>query len=538
MAQFITPQEAAALVNDNDSLVVEGFLLNAVPEQLIGALEKRFLDSGYPRDITVLYSSSIGNGKGAGINRLGHEGLLKRVIGAHWNLAPTLGKMALENKIEAYNLPQGTLVHMFRDVAGGKVGTITHVGLKTFVDPRQQGGKVNPRTTEDLVEVINVAGTEQLFFKKLPMDICFIRASYADELGNITMEKEGITLEVTSVAQALHNTGGKVVVQVGKKVKAGTLDPKLVKIPGIYVDYIVVVPEEEHMWEVTRERADAHCGAARMPMDALPPLSLNERKIIARRAAMELAPGAAVNLGIGVPEAIALVAAEEGISDFMTLTVESGPIGGIPAAVPIFGVSINPLCIMDQPAQFDFYDGGGLDMAFLGLAECDESGNLNVSRMGSRLAGCGGFINITQNSKRVFFCGTFTGKGLKTSISDGKLVIDQEGSLKKFLKEVQQITFSGEYAVERGTPVLYITERAVFELHADGLHLVEIAPGIDVERDILPNMDFMPIINGTPKLMDERIFRDEPMGLSGKKNISASPSRLPEAPQHAVGSAM
>ena len=469
MAKFMTPREAVELIKDGDTLATGGFLNNGFAESLAIALEERFVETGKPSDLTLVYAAGQGDGKDRGLNHLGHEKLLKRVIGGHWNLSPKIGALAVANKIEAYNLPQGTISQLYRDIAAHKVGTITHVGLKTFVDPRIDGGKINDVTKEEIVELINIAGQERLLYKAFPLNVCFLRGTYADEKGNITLEKEGVTLDTTSMAQAVKNSGGTVIVQVEKVVKAGTLDPKKVKIPHIYVDVVVAVPAAEHMPEADPDMLAVYNGDLHIPADSLPPLPLGDRKIIARRAAMELQPGSVVNLGIGVPEAVALVANEEGIGDYMTLTVEAGPVGGIPAGGLSFGLSVNGDCILDQAYQFDFYDGGGLDLAYLGLAECDEAGNINVSKLGPRVTGCGGFINITQNAKRLFFCGTFTAKGLKIATGDGTLKIVQEGSARKFLKKVGHVTFSGEYAQEVNQPVLYITERAVFELRKDGL---------------------------------------------------------------------
>lgn len=506
-------EDAVALIQDGDTLATSGFVQTGNPDELLKALEKRFLETGSPRNLTLFYAAGQGDGKESALNHIGHEGLLKRVVAGHWNLAPKLGKLAAGEKIEAYNLPQGTMCQMFRDIAAGKVGTVTHVGLMTFADPRQTGGKLNKRTTEDLVELVTLGGKEVLFYKAMPITACFIRATSADEKGNISMEKEGVTLDALSMAQAAHNCGGKVIVQVERVVKNGTLDPRLVKIPHIYVDAVVAVRPEANRPESDSVLTPAWCGEARIPLDELPPAPLDERKIIGRRAAMELTPGSAVNLGIGVPELVSAVAAEEGIGEYMTLTVESGPVGGVPCGGKHFGLSLNPDCILDQSFQFDFYDGGGLDLAYLGLAECDKAGNINVSKLGSRLTGSGGFINISQNAKRVFFCGTFTAKGLKIATGDGKLAIVQEGSARKFVDKVGHVTFSGEYAASVGKPVLYITERAVFELRPDGLHLVEVAPGIDIEKDILAHMDFTPKMAVPPRLMDGRIFTDAPMGL-------------------------
>ena len=442
--------------------------------------------------------------------------MLKRVIGGHYNMVPELGKLIFANKLEAYNLPQGTLSQLCRDIAAHKVGTITHVGMNTFCDPRLQGGKLNDITKEDIVELVNIGGEERLLYKAFPIQVGFIRGTFADENGNVTLERECATCEATSLAAAVHNSGGKVVVQVEKVVESGNLDPRLVKIPGIYVDAICVAEAEEDQSQCqgTPGFDPSMTGDIRIPLGAIPAPKLSAKKIMGRRAAMELEADKVVNLGIGAPEFVSAVANEEGIGDYMTLTVEAGPIGGVPQGGNKFGGSINVEAILDQPYQFDFYDGGGVDLAFLGLAECDKHGNINVSKFGPRLAGCGGFINITQNAKKVFFIGTFTAGGLKEHCEDGKLIIDQEGRQKKLIDTVEQITFSGEYANKTGQPVMYITERAVFKLEKDGVHLVEIAPGIDLQTQILDLMDFAPIIpEGGPKLMDERIFRDEPMGL-------------------------
>lgn len=507
-------EQAADLVQDGDTLVTCGFVGNCIPEALNKALEKRFLETGSPRNLTLFYPGSQGDKSGTfGGDHYAHEGLLKRVVAGHYATAQKLQELCLSNKCEAYNLPQGVLSPLFREVAAHRPGIITHVGLDTFVDPRNGGGKINERTTEDLVKVIQIEGEEKLLYKAFPVNIAFLRGTYADEYGNVTVEKETTSTEVTSIAQAVKNCGGTVIVQVEKLAKAGSLDPRLVKVPGIYVDAVVLADPEDHEQSIGKSFDPALCGILRSPVESTAGTSpLTQKKIIARRAAMELREDTVVNLGVGLPEQIAVVAGEEGINEYMTLTVESGAIGGIPQAGSRFGASLNPDAILDQPYQFDFYDGGGLDMAFLGLAECDEMGNINVSKFGPKLAGCGGFINITQNSGKVFFCGTFTA-GLKTKIENGKLVIVKEGPKTKFVKQVEQVTFSGKYAVKTGQPVLYITERCVFELRKDGLYLIEVAPGIDIQTQIIDLMEFTPKIDDHVKLMDSRLFREETMGL-------------------------
>lgn len=511
---IISAAEAALMVQDNDVITSSGFVASGMPEALNKALEQRFLDTGSPKNLTLFYAAAQGNRDGSGADHFAHEGMLKRVIGGHYNMVPELGKMIIDNKLEGYNFPQGTLSQLYRDIAGHKVGTITHVGLNTFADPRIEGGKLNSVTKEDLVEVVTISGQERLLYKPLTFHYGFLRGTFADENGNVTLEHEVCPLEATSIAQAVKNSGGKVIVQVEKIVANGSLDPKLVKIPGIYVDALVVTQDKtDHAQCVGCEYDCAMSGACRVPLSSMEYPALSAKKIIGRRAAMELKANTVVNLGIGIPEYVSMVASEEGIGDYMTLTVEAGPIGGVPQGGPKFGGSVNPEAIVDQPYQFDFYDGGGIDFAFLGLAQADKSGNINVSKFGPRIAGCGGFINITQNAKRVFFCGTFTAGGLKSKVADGKLIITQEGRERKFIDTVEQITFSGAYAIQTGQPVMYITERAVFELRADGVYLTEVAPGIDMQTQIIDLMGFLPKMDGTPKVMDTRIFVDEPMGL-------------------------
>ncbi|MDH4569899.1 acyl CoA:acetate/3-ketoacid CoA transferase [Pseudomonas sp. BN414] len=512
MSKVMSAAEAVARIPDNANLATGGFVGIGFAEEIAIALEQRFAAEQAPRGLTLVYAAGQGDGKGRGLNHLAHEGMVRRVIGGHWGLVPGLQKLAVENRIEAYNLPQGVISQLFRDIAAGKPGQLSRVGLGTFVDPEFGGGKLNARTTEELVRRMPIEGEDYLFYKAFPINVGVIRATSADEDGNLSMEREALTIESLAIAMAARNSGGLVIAQVERVVSRGSLNPREVKIPGILVDCVVVAQPENHQQTFATHYNPAFAAEVRVPVDSLAPLPLDLRKLIARRAALELPPGAVVNLGIGMPEGVAAVAAEEGVIDLLTLTAEPGVIGGVPASGLDFGAASNHSALIDQPYQFDFYDGGGLDIAFLGLAQADAEGNLNVSRFGSRLAGAGGFINISQNAKAVVFVGTFSTGSQDIRIEDGELRIVKDGDVRKFVREVEHRTFAGRLAAESGKPVLYVTERCVFRLTTEGLELIEIAPGVELERDILQRMDFRPIVR-EPKLMDARLFREARIGL-------------------------
>ena len=529
--KIVSAHDAVAVIRAGDTLATSGFVGIGTPDELLAALSARFVKSGEPRNLTLVFAAGQGDGKERGLNRLGHDGLLKRVIGGHWGLIPKVGQLALENRIEAYNLPQGCISHLYRDIAAGKPGTLSKVGLGTFVDPRLGGGKINAVTTDDLVRVMEIDGQEWLFYKAFRIDVAFIRGTTADTHGNLTMEREALTLDNLAMAMAAHNSGGVVIAQVERIAKAGSLNPRLVKVPGTLVDCVVVADAEHHRQTYATAYSPAFAGEIQVPLDSLKALPLDERKVIARRCAMELPVEGVVNLGIGMPEGVSAVANEERVLDLITLTAEPGVVGGVPAGGLDFGAATNVEAVIDQNQQFDFYDGGGLDLAVLGMAECDAQGNINVSRFGPKLAGAGGFINISQNARKLIFAGTFTAGGLEIEARGGRLRIVQEGRARKFCGQVEQITFAGRRAAALGQSVLYVTERCVFELTAQGLRLAEVAPGIQIERDILAHMDFTPLVD-QPRPMPECLFEPAPMNLRARlldldlgRRVSVDPAR-------------
>ena len=512
-SKIVSAEQAIARIKDNDVIATTGFVQSCIPEMLHAALEKRFVDTASPRDLTLIMCAGAGDSKGLGTGRLHHEGLLKRVIAANFGRMPKVAQAAQDNKIQGYNLPQGVISKLYRSCASGSPGLFTRVGLHTYVDPRVGGGKVNTVTKEDLVKLVEVDGKEWLFYKATPINVALIRATSADPHGNLSMEKEALTLDVLAQAMAAHNNGGVVIAQVERIVADGSIKPKDVKVPGILVDCIVIAdPPEMHRMNYGVMYDPGLAGEVRVTVDSLPKMELDERKIIARRAAFELPPNGVINLGVGAPDGVANVANEEKVTPLLVMTTEAGAVGGVLAGGSSFGSSANAHSIVDQNQMFDFYHGGGLDLTCLGMAECDSLGNVNTSKFGGKLNGCGGFIDISQNARAVVFAGTFTAGGLEVAIEDGKLRIIKEGRARKFVKQVEQVTFSGQYAAEKGQPVIYVTERCVFQLTDHGLELIEVAPGIDIERDILPHMAFKPHIH-KPISMNPALFREEPMDL-------------------------
>jgi propionate CoA-transferase len=504
-AQIVSAAEAVAAIPSGATLAIGGFVGAGHPEALTAALEKRFLETQSPRDLTLLYAAGQGDRGERGMNHLAHVGLVSRVVGGHWNLAPKLGSMALANQIEAYNLPQGVICTLLREIAAKRPGVITKVGLNSFIDPQNGGGKMNARTTEELVERLTLDDETWLRYRAFPITVGFIRATSADRRGNLSMEREGLIGEVLPIAQAAKNHGGIVIAQV-ERIVDRIPDPKSVRVPGALVDFIVVAEPAQHAQTFGEDFNEAYVTAPNGHR-TLPTMPFSERKIIGRRALMEIRRDEIVNLGIGLPEAVAAIAAETGRLEEFTLTVESGPIGGVPASGLSFGCSHFPEAIVDQPAQFDFYDGGGLDIAVLGAVEIDAEGSVNVSSFAGRFAGVGGFVNIAQNAKRLVFCCTFTAGELEVAAENDFLRIVREGRHAKFVKQVQQVCFHGPTALANGQQVFYVTERAVFELTREGLVLREVAPGIDVAKQVLPLMEFTPA-HSEPRLMHTDCFQN------------------------------
>ena len=492
--KLTTAAQAVALIADGATVAAAGFVAAGHAEALSAALERRFLAGQGPHDLTLIYAAGQGDGGNRGLNHLAHRGLLRRVIGGHWGLAPRLGRLAIEEHIDAYNFPQGVICQLYRDIAAGRPGCITHIGLETFVDPAYGGGRLNSRTPVGLVERVVLGGAPWLWYHALPINVGLILASAADPAGNLVMDDEALVGDALAIAQAVHASGGLVLAQV-RHLLDHPASPHHVRVPGILVDHVVVADAAEHAL-ASAELADPSYSRAAPAgqFSRLPPLPWDERRIIAQRACDELRPGAIANIGIGIPEGIAAIATERGLLDGLTLTVESGVIGGVPAGGLAFGAARYPQAIIDQPAQFDFYDGGGLDYAALGAAQIDAAGNVNVSRFGERIAGVGGFVNISQTAKRLVFCTTFTSGGLEISGGAEGLIIAREGTHRKFVAAVDQISFNAQRARRQGQEVLYVSERAVFRLGADGLELVEVAPGIDVRRQVLDTLPFSPLV--------------------------------------------
>ena len=493
--KFVTAAEAASLVPDGATVGVTGGGGGLVePDTLLEAIESRFLSSGSPRGLTLVHALGLGDRESRGVNRFAHEGMTKRVIGGHWVWSPRMQKLAADDKIEAYVLPAGVITQLVREIGAGRPGLLTHVGLGTFVDPRIDGGKLNRRAQDDLVELVEFGGRELLHYKPFPVGAVCLRGTFADPEGNISFEQEGANLDAFTLALAAHNSGGKVLVQVREAVETGTLPARSVRVPGALVDAVVVDSNQRQCYEGDYDPSLS--GEKRVVNSQTGANRFSEREVIAKRAAMELREGAVINYGFGIPDAVAKYVASKGDLGRYYQTIEHGTYGGELLDGALFGFARNATAMIDSPSQFDFYSGGGLDIAFLGMGELDQVGNVNVSMLGGVAVGPGGFIDIAQNARKVVFCGTFEAKGARLSVGEGRLEILRHGEVRKAVEHVRQITFSGHQAVKTGQEAVYVTERAVFRLTPRGLKLTEIAPGADLRRDVLERMDFEPLMEG------------------------------------------
>ena len=515
---FITGEEAAAMIADNATVATIGMTLVSAAETILKAIEQRFLETGSPRGLTLVHSCGQSD-RDRGIQHFAHETMLSRIIGGHWGLQPRMMQLIADNKILAYCIPQGQFAQLYRSMAGGEPGKITKVGLGTFIDPRIDGGKMNAITKDapDIVDVVTIDGEEYMRYKPIPLDYCIIRGTYVDEMGNLTTDEEAMQLEVFSAVMACKKFGGKVIAQAKYKVKAGSLHCKRVTVPGIFIDAVVMCPnpEEDHRQTHSFAFDPAYCGDIKVPVSESDVLPLNLRKVIGRRALMELHVDDVLNVGTGIPnDVVGPIISEEGVGDDVTVTVESGIYGGIPMGGVDFGIAKNNFALLRHDDQFDYYNGAGVDVTYMGAGEIDPDGNVNATKLGPNPTGAGGFIDITTNAKHVVFCSSFTGKGLDCSFEDGRLHINKEGSLIKFVNKVQQISYNGKIAREKRQKMHYVTERAVFELRPEGLVLTEIAPGIDLQTQILDLMEFKPVISENLKEMNPAIFSEAvPYGL-------------------------
>jgi propionate CoA-transferase len=505
--KFVTAEEAAALIDDGVTVGLVGGgggLMEA--STVFAAIEQRFLATKHPADLTLVHALGIGDRKTMGLNRFAHEGMVKRVIGGHWVWSPRMQELARAEKIEAYVLPAGVLMQLYREIGAGRPGLVSPVGLGTFVDPRQDGGRLNAVAKANLVDVVIIDGEEWLRYKSFPIDIAIIRGTYADPQGNVSLIGEAANLDIHAIALAAHNSGGKVIAQVRHAVEAKSLPARQVNVPGALVDAVVVDPDQRTGYDVAVDPALS--GERRGMTPPEPPQPFTARQVIARRAAEELRDGVVINYGYGVPDGVAKLVATRGHGDRYYQSIEHGAYGGTLLEGSLFGYARNPTAIIDAPSQFDFYSGGGLDIAFLGFGQIDAAGNVNVSKLGGLPVGPGGFIDIAQNARKVVFCGTFETKGVELATGDGRLHITRHGDVRKMVQHVDQITFAGPQALRQGQQIVYVTERAVFRLTDTGIALVEIAPGVDLMRDVLDRMAFVPVMAQAPATMATAHFEE------------------------------
>ncbi|MET3505726.1 acyl CoA:acetate/3-ketoacid CoA transferase [Halalkalibacter oceani] len=502
--KVISAKEAAEIIKDESTITVCGCNQYLIPDAILQAIEERFLETGSPRQLTDFHTVGLGREVGKGLDRFAHEGLLKKSIGSSWD-ANRLTKMIADNKIEGHQLPMGVTYHLLRAIANGQKGYLTQVGLGVFPDPRIEGTALNEKTANDIVELVKVDGEDYLFYKTLSIDYAILRGTTADCEGNISMEKEPLSLGVLAQALATKASGGKVIVQVERLVEGGTISTRMVEIPAILVDFVVVDSNQKML--ITSDEYDySFSGELRIPHPELPAVPTGANRFILRRASLDMEGHSIVNLGAGIPRDMPRIMFEEGRYDDFTFTVEHGALGGMNPGGVLFSLQHNPRMLLDSPSLFDLYDSGFLDISYLGFAQIDQEGNVNVSKFSGRIAGCGGFVDITHKTKKIVFCGTFSAGGLQVEYKHGAVTIVQEGKMKKFVEQVEQCTFSAKNALRKGQEIYYVTERCVFQLTENGPELIEIAPGISLEDDILPFMEFSPGISDQLKKIDSDVY--------------------------------
>lgn len=476
------------------------------PDEAFCAFEQAFLATGRPNGLTLVHALGMGDRKEKGVNRFAYEGMVSKVIGGHWIWSPRMLEMAQHNKIAAYCLPSGVLTHLFREIGARRPGLFTHVGLGTFCDPRQQGGRCNAAAADPVVELMKIDGKDVLRYLPFQVDVAVIRGTVADSRGNISAREEPADLDSYAIALAAKACGGIVIAQVRELVERGTIRPREVSVPGNLVDYVLPCPDQAQTYHGPYDLALAGLAEPGGTFDVPDNFQL-VRRVVAERAAVELIDGATVNFGFGMSSGVAEIVAKRGTRDDYRFTIEQGIHGGQLLTGDLFGIAAHPASILPSCQQFDLYSGGGLDQTFLGLAEIDRAGSVNVSHFGGQISGPGGFIDISQGAQRVVFCGSFDAKGTRLSVEGGALRIAAHGQVQKLVQAVEGITFSGPEAQRRGQRVTYVTERAVFELTPEGVELTEVAPGVDVKADVLERMGFAPIVR-EPKLMGTHYFRD------------------------------
>ena len=521
MPRVCTLEAAADQIEDDTVVTVSASSGLGCPDAMLAAIGRRHQRTGRPRNLTTLHPIAAGDMYGiGGIDHLARDGLLKRVIAGSFPSGPSsmpsprIWKMIGENRVEAYNIPSGVLYHMHREAAAGRPGVLTKVGMDTFVDPLLLGGRMNECSSDDIVQRVQFDGEDWLYYRSVPVDVALIRGTTADEDGNIASEHEGAFLGIYDQALAAHNNGGLVIAQVKRVVKSGTLPPQAVRVPGVVVDLVVVDPNQLQTTETSYDPAIS--GEVRPPDSTFDLVPWNPMKPVARRAAMELRMGDVVNLGFGICALVPRILLEENLASMVTWVIEQGAVGGIPLLDFQFGCAGAAQAIMASPDQFTLFHGGGFDRSLLSFLEIDRFGNVNVSRLAARphvTAGVGGFIDITSNARRIVFVGTYTTGGLRLEVTDGRLRIEREGKFKKLVPDVEQVTFSGRRALQQGQDVTYITERCVLRLLPEGLTITEIAPGIDLERDVLAQASIELRVCHGLQTMDPRLFEPEPMKL-------------------------